>query len=48
MEDAIIGMANFDMGGQYLQIGKCVVPPDALTWNVPNAQAALPTSSLVE
>lgn len=25
-------MNNFDLGGQYLQVGRCITPPEALTY----------------
>ena len=35
-------MNNFDLGGQYLQVGRCITPPEALTYIVPSSQSALP------
>lgn len=47
VKEAIEGMNNFDLGGQYLQVGRCVTPPDALTYVMPSAQSSLPTASAV-
>lgn len=38
-------MNNFDLGGQYLQVGRCITPPEALTYIVPTAQSVLPTAA---
>lgn len=40
-------MNNFDLGGQRLQVGRCVTPPDALTYVMPSSQTALPTAAAV-
>jgi len=32
VKEAIEGMNNFDLGGQYLQVGRCITPPEALTY----------------
>ncbi len=32
VKEAIDGLNNFDLGGQYLQVGRCVTPPEALTY----------------
>lgn len=38
-------MNNFDLGGQYLQVGRCVTPPEALMYIVPSTQSVLPSAS---
>ncbi|KAI6217483.1 Poly(U)-binding-splicing factor PUF60 [Aphelenchoides fujianensis] len=38
VKEAIEGMSNFDLGGQFLQVGRCITPPDALTYIVPSTQ----------
>lgn len=40
-------MNNFDLGGQYLQVGRCITPPEALMYIVPSTQSILPTASAV-
>jgi len=47
VKEAVEGMHGFDLGGQYLQVGRCVTPPDALTYLTmqPAAASALPTAS---
>ncbi|CCD72564.1 Poly(U)-binding-splicing factor rnp-6 [Caenorhabditis elegans] len=42
--EAIAGMNMFDLGGQYLRVGKCVTPPDALTYLQPASVSAIPAS----
>ncbi|CAO4360582.1 unnamed protein product [Caenorhabditis nigoni] len=42
--EAIAGMNMFDLGGQYLRVGKCVTPPDALSYLQPAAVTAIPAS----
>ncbi|EGT38493.1 hypothetical protein CAEBREN_09163 [Caenorhabditis brenneri] len=42
--EAIAGMNMFDLGGQYLRVGKCVTPPDALSYLQPAAVSAIPAS----
>ncbi|VIO98040.1 Rnp, putative [Brugia malayi] len=45
--EAIAGMNMFDLGGQYLRVGKCITPPDALTYIVPTSAVNLPTAAAV-
>lgn len=45
--EAIAGMNMFDLGGQYLRVGKCITPPDALTYIVPTSAINLPTAAAV-
>lgn len=45
--EAISGMNMFDLGGQYLRVGKCITPPDALTYIVPTSAVNLPTAAAV-
>lgn len=45
--EAIAGMNMFDLGGQYLRVGKCITPPDALTYIVPTSSINLPTAAAV-
>lgn len=40
-------MNMFDLGGQYLRVGKCITPPDALTYIVPTSAINLPTAAAV-
>lgn len=47
VKEAIEGMNNFDLGGQYLQVGRCITPPDALTYVMPSASSSLPTAAAV-
>ncbi|KAI6205211.1 hypothetical protein M3Y94_00767200 [Aphelenchoides besseyi] len=47
VKEAIEGMNNFDLGGQYLQVGRCITPPEALTYIVPSAQTSLPNTVAV-
>ncbi|CAI5437503.1 unnamed protein product [Caenorhabditis angaria] len=42
--EAISGMNMFDLGGQFLRVGKCVTPPDALAYLQPAAANNLPAS----
>ncbi|CAI2304623.1 unnamed protein product [Caenorhabditis sp. 36 PRJEB53466] len=42
--EAIAGMNMFDLGGQFLRVGKCVTPPDALSYLQPTAVNAIPAS----
>ncbi|KAK0410694.1 hypothetical protein QR680_005279 [Steinernema hermaphroditum] len=46
-QEAIAGMNMFDLGGQYLRVGKCITPPDALTYIVPSTNVSLPTAAAV-
>jgi len=45
--EAIASMNMFDLGGQYLRVGKCITPPEALTYIVPTAAVNLPTAAAV-
>uniref|UniRef100_A0A914BWP3 RRM domain-containing protein n=1 Tax=Acrobeloides nanus TaxID=290746 RepID=A0A914BWP3_9BILA len=45
--EAIAGMNGFDLGGQILKVGRCITPPDALTYIVPTGQSSLPSASAV-
>uniref|UniRef100_A0A183ED59 RRM domain-containing protein n=1 Tax=Gongylonema pulchrum TaxID=637853 RepID=A0A183ED59_9BILA len=45
--EAIAGMNMFDLGGQFLRVGKCITPPDALTYIVPTSTVNLPTAAAV-
>ncbi|KAK6029521.1 poly-U binding splicing factor, half-pint family [Ostertagia ostertagi] len=45
MNEAIAGMNMFDLGGQFLRVGRCITPPEALTYLQPQTQAALPTAA---
>jgi half-pint family poly-U binding splicing factor len=47
VKEAIEGMNNFDLGGQFLQVGRCITPPEALTYLVPSSQSALPTAAVM-
>ena len=44
VKEAIEGMNNFDLGGQYLQVGRCVSPPEALLYMMPSSQSVLPNA----
>ncbi|TKR60476.1 hypothetical protein L596_027718 [Steinernema carpocapsae] len=46
-QEAIAGMNMFDLGGQLLRVGKCITPPDALTYIVPSSNVSLPTAAAV-
>lgn len=35
----------FDLGGKYMRVGRCITPPEALSYIVPNTQQALPTAA---
>lgn len=45
MNEAIAGMNMFDLGGQFLRVGRCITPPEALTYLSPQTQTALPTAA---
>jgi hypothetical protein len=47
VKEAIEGMNGFDLGGQYLQVGRCITPPEALMYMTPSSQSALPTAAAV-
>ncbi|KAE9552638.1 hypothetical protein FO519_004151 [Halicephalobus sp. NKZ332] len=44
-QDAIAGMNMFDLGGKLMRVGRCITPPEALSYIVPNTQQALPTAA---
>uniref|UniRef100_A0AC35FBP7 RRM domain-containing protein n=1 Tax=Panagrolaimus sp. PS1159 TaxID=55785 RepID=A0AC35FBP7_9BILA len=43
--EAITGMNMFDLGGKLMRVGKCITPPEALSYIVPNTQTQLPTAA---
>ncbi|KAL5022515.1 hypothetical protein ScPMuIL_001670 [Solemya velum] len=43
--DAVSSMNLFDLGGQYLRVGKAITPPDAL--QAPTGPGSMPTASAV-
>ncbi|XP_064465553.1 poly(U)-binding-splicing factor PUF60-like isoform X1 [Ornithodoros turicata] len=43
--EAISSMNLFDLGGQYLRVGRAITPPNALT--PPSAQSCMPTAAAV-
>uniref|UniRef100_A0A131X9S6 Putative polypyrimidine tract-binding protein puf60 rrm superfamily n=1 Tax=Hyalomma excavatum TaxID=257692 RepID=A0A131X9S6_9ACAR len=43
--EAIASMNLFDLGGQYLRVGRAITPPNALT--PPSAQSCMPTAAAV-
>ncbi|XP_077499412.1 poly(U)-binding-splicing factor hfp isoform X4 [Amblyomma americanum] len=43
--EAIASMNLFDLGGQYLRVGRAITPPNALT--PPSAQSVMPTAAAV-
>ncbi|CAJ0585081.1 unnamed protein product, partial [Mesorhabditis spiculigera] len=45
MNEAIAGMNMFDLGGQLLRVGRCVTPPEALSYIVPASSSAMPQSA---
>ncbi|PAV56623.1 hypothetical protein WR25_04166 isoform B [Diploscapter pachys] len=47
MMESIAGMNMFDLGGQYLRVGRCVTPPEALTYLTGSAQGAIPAAAAV-
>jgi poly(U)-binding-splicing factor PUF60 len=43
-------MNGFDLGGQHLQVGRCITPPDALTYltmQISQQKEALPNAAAV-
>ena len=38
-------MNMFDLGGKLMRVGKCITPPEALSYIVPNTQTQLPTAA---
>ena len=48
LQDAISSMNLFDLGGQYLRVGRAVTPPDTKNLGLSNAPpAAMPTAAAV-
>jgi len=45
--EAIQSMNMFDLGGQFLRVGRCITPPDALTYIVSTSAVQLPTAAAV-
>uniref|UniRef100_A0A0N4ZT10 Poly(U)-binding-splicing factor PUF60 n=1 Tax=Parastrongyloides trichosuri TaxID=131310 RepID=A0A0N4ZT10_PARTI len=43
--EAITALNNFDLGGMTLRVGKCITPPDALTYVIPSSQSNLPSAA---
>lgn len=43
--EAISALNNFDLGGMTLRVGKCITPPDALTYVIPSSQSNLPSAA---
>lgn len=41
VQSAITGMEGFKLGGQTLQVGPCVTPPDALNYVIPASTASI-------
>jgi len=47
-QDAISSMNLFDLGGQYLRVGRAITPPDTLNTGISNSgPAAMPTAAAV-
>jgi len=47
-QDAISSMNLFDLGGQYLRVGRSITPPDTMNVGISNAApAAMPTAAAV-
>uniref|UniRef100_A0A914DUC3 RRM domain-containing protein n=1 Tax=Acrobeloides nanus TaxID=290746 RepID=A0A914DUC3_9BILA len=44
VEEAL-SMNGFDLGGQFLRVGRSITPPDALTFSAPAGPSSLPTAS---
>ncbi|CAF3422450.1 unnamed protein product [Rotaria sp. Silwood1] len=44
-QDAINSMNLFDLGGQYLRVGKAITPPEGLLASTPAAAASMPTAT---
>ncbi|XP_064603258.1 poly(U)-binding-splicing factor PUF60-like isoform X2 [Liolophura sinensis] len=44
-QDAVSSMNLFDLGGQYLRVGKCITPPNAL--QPPAGPSSMPTAAAV-
>uniref|UniRef100_A0A183BMI2 RRM domain-containing protein n=1 Tax=Globodera pallida TaxID=36090 RepID=A0A183BMI2_GLOPA len=51
VNEAIEGMSGFDLGGQFLQVGRAVAPPDAINYlsgaNRSDANSALPAAAAI-
>ncbi|CAD6193240.1 unnamed protein product [Caenorhabditis auriculariae] len=47
MTEAIAGMNMFDLGGQFLRVGRCITPPEALTYLTPASAATIPAAAAV-
>jgi hypothetical protein len=47
VRDAIEGMSGFDLGGQFLQVGRCITPPDAINYLSGGTNWALPAASAI-
>lgn len=48
MKDSIEGMNGFDLGGQCLQVGRAVTPPDAINYmSTGTASSALPAAAAI-
>jgi len=45
VQDAVASMNLFDLGGQFLRVGKCVTPPDVAV--VPTCPSSMPTAAAV-
>lgn len=46
--DAVASMNLFDLGGQYLRVGRAITPPQAQTYvSVPTTTQSLPTAAAV-
>ncbi|GMT09995.1 hypothetical protein PFISCL1PPCAC_1292, partial [Pristionchus fissidentatus] len=44
-QEAIAGMNMFDLGGQFLRVGKCITPPEALNYLMPQTSSVLPSAA---
>ena len=48
VKDSIEGMNGFDLGGQCLQVGRAVTPPDAINYmSTGTASSALPAAAAI-
>jgi hypothetical protein len=48
VKEAVEGMNGFDLGGQYLKVGRCVTPPDALHYlSSGGSTSALPAAAAI-
>ncbi|VDP10678.1 unnamed protein product [Soboliphyme baturini] len=45
--DAVASMNLFDLGGQYLRVGRAITPPQAQQYIVPSSNSTLPTAAAV-